>query len=111
MKKKIKYKISFFKKWIENNPKTTFFIMIALTISSIALTAINYSIRANKQSTINTSFKGVLNEAKNNVQENLDYLEFQTYREELQRFAEKEHLTKGDSLRIEYLINKLNSDE
>lgn len=111
MKKIKKIKKGSFKNWVEKNPKTTFAIMIAMTIASITFTLANYSSREQKGGSINNVFKGIVNESEKNFNSNIKYLEYQSYKEELSRYLMKETLTGKDSLRIEYLINKLNQDE
>lgn len=99
------------KKWVESNPKITFTIMILMTISSIIFTLITYSTREKKGGSINNVFKGIVTESQNNFNNNIKYLEYQSYKEELSQYLIKENLSQKDSLRIEYLIKKLQQDE
>lgn len=103
--------IAFIKQYAKENPKTTFKIMIGLVLLSLCLTATNYIynnyyyVPSPRMST-----SEIISSATNSISQPINAtkkaLDIKDVMEELEYFRSKTVLTKEDSIRIKYLIDK-----
>ena len=111
MKEEIINKKNDVKSWIKKNPKLVFGIMIFICIISIIYNVGKFIEAKNNPTTMEKiSINRKKIEEKNKIEIEKIMIK-RSFIEELDSYREYDSLTKSDSLRIEYLIQKINQNE
>jgi predicted negative regulator of RcsB-dependent stress response len=96
--------------WIKENQKAVFFSMIAISVFSIGWNINKFIVARNNPSTMEKFTENQRKIEEQRVEFYTQQAQLKNYIDQLEDYKQKVLLTKEDSLKIKYLIKKINEN-